>query len=82
MQDKAIASRSPPVFAHFFFLPEFEAKMEKIVYSDAELARFKELAGKPIWDKWIADNADKFDSQGVFDRMMELLAEAQAKYQN
>ena len=32
--------------------------------------------------KWIADNKDKFDSQALFDRMMELLAEAQAKYQN
>ncbi|MEM9062693.1 MAG: TRAP transporter substrate-binding protein DctP [Pseudomonadota bacterium] len=63
-------------------IPEFESKMEKIVYSDEELARFQEVAGKPVWDKWIADNADKFDSQGVFDQMMELLAEAQAKFTN
>ena len=63
-------------------VPAFEAKMEKIVYSDEELAKFKATAGQPIWDKWIADNKDKFDSQALFDKMMALLAEAQAKYSN
>ena len=63
-------------------LPAFEAKMEKIMYSDEELAKFKELGGEPVWEKWIADNKDKFDSQALFDRMMELLAEAQEKYKN
>lgn len=62
-------------------LPVFEKKLTKIMYPDSELARFKEIAGKPVWDQWIADNKDKFDSQALFDRMMELLAEAQAKYQ-
>jgi len=56
--------------------------MEKVMYSDDEIARFKEGAGQPIWDKWTADNADRFDSQALFDRMMELLAEAEAKYSN
>jgi hypothetical protein len=31
-----------------------------------------------VWDKWIADNADKFDSQGVFDAIFAYAAEAQA----
>jgi TRAP-type mannitol/chloroaromatic compound transport system substrate-binding protein len=48
-------------------LPEFEKTMEKITYSDEVLARFKEVAGKPVWDAWIEANKDKFDSQGVFD---------------
>ena len=63
-------------------LPAFEAKMTKIMYSDEEIARFKDVAGKPIWDKWIKDNADKFDSQALFDRMMGLVDQAQAKYAN
>ncbi len=63
-------------------IPAFEAKMEKIMYSDEELAKFKEIGGEPVWNKWIADNKDKFDSQGLFDKMMALLAEAQAKYSN
>ena len=27
----------------------------------------REIAGQPVWDEWIAANADKFDSQAVFD---------------
>lgn len=57
-------------------LPEFEKTMEKIVYSDEELARFKEAAGKPVWDAWIEANKDKFDAQGVFDAVWEYAAEA------
>jgi len=57
-------------------LPEFEKSMTKIVYSDEELARFKEIAGKPVWDEWIEANKDKFDSQGVFDAIWEYAEEA------
>lgn len=58
-------------------LPAFEASMHKIVYDDATLAEFKEVAGMPVWEKWIADNADKFDAQAVFDKVWELAKEAQ-----
>lgn len=57
-------------------LPEFEKNMTKIVYSDEELAKFKEIAGKPVWDEWIEANKDKFDSQGVFDAIWEYAEEA------
>jgi len=57
-------------------LPEFEKTMEKIVYSDEELARFREVAGQPVWDEWIAGNSDKFDAQDVFDSVWKLADEA------
>jgi TRAP-type C4-dicarboxylate transport system substrate-binding protein len=60
-------------------LPEFEKTMTKIVYDDATLQQFADVAGKPVWQKWIDDNKDKFDSQNVFDTMWELIKEAQAK---
>jgi len=63
-------------------LPLFKASLEEIVYDDATIARFKEVAGRPVWDKWVADNSDAFDAQGVLDRMFELLEDAQAKYTN
>ena len=50
--------------------------MEKIVYTDEELKRFKEVAGKPVWDSWIAANKDKFDAQGVFDAIWKYANEA------
>ncbi|EBA01993.1 TRAP dicarboxylate transporter- DctP subunit [Rhodobacterales bacterium HTCC2150] len=57
-------------------LPAFEKSMTKIVYTDEQLATFKEVAGKPVWDAWIEDNKDKFDSQAVFDAVWEYAAEA------
>lgn len=60
-------------------LPIFESTMIKITYTDDELKRFKEIAGKPVWDEWIAANADKFDSQGVFDAIWAYADEAMAQ---
>lgn len=61
------------------FLPMFEKKMKKIVYSAAELKRFNEIAGKPVWDAWIKANKGKFDSQGVFDAIWKYAADAKKK---
>jgi TRAP-type C4-dicarboxylate transport system substrate-binding protein len=60
-------------------LPMFKQKMKEIRYSPEELKRFQEKAGKPVWDKWIADNQSKFDAKGVFDFMMAEIKKAQAK---
>lgn len=62
-------------------LPVFEKTMKKIVYDEATLKRFHEIAGKPVWDEWIAANKDKFDSQAVFDAVFEYANEAKAKLQ-
>jgi hypothetical protein len=60
-------------------LPLFKSKLQEILYTDAELARFREVAGKPVWDKWIADNKGKFDAQGVFDTLQAEIAKAKKK---
>ena len=62
-------------------LPAFEASMEKVMYSPEELARFKEVAGTPVYEKFVADYADQTDAQGVLDEMFRLVDEAQAKFQ-
>ncbi len=59
-------------------LPVFEETMTKITYSDEQLAQFREVAGQPVWDAWIADNQDAFDAQGVFDAIFEYAEEAKA----
>jgi TRAP-type C4-dicarboxylate transport system substrate-binding protein len=59
-------------------LPVFRAKLKEIIYSPEELKRIQEKAGKPIWDKWIADNQSKFDAKGVFEFMMAEIKKAQA----
>ncbi len=57
-------------------LPMFKAKLKEVLYTDAELKRFREIAGKPVWDKWVADNKDKFDAQGVLDAVLAEIEKA------
>ena len=59
-------------------LPLFKSKMKEVLYSDAELKRFQEVAGKPVWDKWVADNKGKFDAQGVLDTLLAEIEKAKA----
>lgn len=44
------------------YLPAFKQMgLKEIHYSDDELARFREVAGRPVWDAWVAD----MDKQGI-----------------
>lgn len=52
-------------------LPILEEKLQKIVYSDADLAKFREKAGQPVWDEWVAENKDKFDSEGLLKMVLD-----------
>jgi len=57
-------------------LPMLEKKLEKVTYTDAELAAFRKAAGKPVIDKWIADNQSKFDAAGLVKLIMDTAAAA------
>ena len=48
-------------------MPVLTSKLKAINYSDEELAKFQEVAGKPVWDKWVADNKDKIPAQELLD---------------
>ena len=48
-------------------LPMLQKRLKPVTYSDAQLDEFRKIAGKPVWDKWVAANKDKFDAQGVLD---------------
>lgn len=58
-------------------LPIFRDTMQEIVYSDEQIAEFREIAGQPVWDAWIAANSDDFDAQGLFDAVWDYAEEAQ-----
>lgn len=61
-------------------LPLFKSKLTEILYPEADLKKFQEIAGKPVWDKWVADNKGKFDSQNVLDTLLKEIETAQAKH--
>lgn len=46
-------------------LPKFKGKLQEIRYTPAQLAEFQQTAGRPVWDKWIEENKDKFDAAGL-----------------
>ncbi|NJO24030.1 MAG: hypothetical protein HC868_15285 [Sphingomonadales bacterium] len=60
--------------------PMFKAKLTEIVYTDAELKKFQETVGRPVWDKWVADNKGKFDAQNVLDTLLREIEKARAKH--
>jgi TRAP-type C4-dicarboxylate transport system substrate-binding protein len=59
-------------------LPLFKRKLEFITYSEAELAEFRKIGGRPVWDKWAAETSAK----GVpAKELLELILQAAAKAQ-
>lgn len=54
-------------------LPIFRKRLKEVLYTPEQLKAFQDKAGRPVWDKWVADNKGKFDAQNVLDT---LLAEA------
>ncbi|MEC9207647.1 MAG: C4-dicarboxylate ABC transporter substrate-binding protein, partial [Pseudomonadota bacterium] len=48
-------------------LPMLKAKLKEVRFSETELSKFRAAAGKPVIDKWIAENQSKFDAKGVID---------------
>lgn len=57
-------------------LPMLAQKLKPVTYSKAQLEEFRRVAGKPVWDKWVAENKDKFDAQGVLDLVFKTAQEA------
>ena len=57
-------------------LPMFKKKMKEIRYDAATLKKFREVAGKPVWDAWIKKNQSKFDAKGLVDAVWKYAAEA------
>lgn len=48
-------------------LPMLHKTLKPVTYSEGQLNDFRKIAGKPVWDKWVAENKGKFDAQGVLD---------------
>ncbi|MFY0612264.1 MAG: TRAP transporter substrate-binding protein DctP [Hyphomicrobiaceae bacterium] len=47
------------------------SKVKMIKIPDDQMAEFRKIAGKPVWDKWVADNKDKLPAQELLDLVLK-----------
>ena len=53
------------------YVPEFDRRgLQRIDISDGMRNDFIQRAAKPVWDKWVSDNAGKLPAQAIFDFVM------------
>jgi TRAP-type mannitol/chloroaromatic compound transport system substrate-binding protein len=57
-------------------LPMLAKTLKPVTYSEGQLEDFRKIAGKPVWDKWVAENKGKFDAQGVLDLLLKTAQQA------
>lgn len=51
-------------------LPLFRARLTEVTFTEAELDAFRVAVGKPVWDKWVADNAATIPAQDLLDTLL------------
>ena len=44
-----------------------DPKMQMVQIPEDQMAEFRKVAGKPVWDAWVKENAGKFNSQELLD---------------
>lgn len=52
-------------------LPMLKTKLKEVRYSEAQLAKFRAAAGKPVIEQWIKENQGKFDARGVIETIFK-----------
>lgn len=61
-------------------IPVFRKRLTEVLYTEEQLKEFREKAGKPVWEKWVADNQSKFDAKAVLDLTLAEAEKAIAKH--
>ncbi|MEM7251362.1 MAG: TRAP transporter substrate-binding protein DctP [Pseudomonadota bacterium] len=46
-------------------------KIQMVEIPESEMNEFRKMAGKPVWDAWVADNKDKFPAQELLDLVLK-----------
>lgn len=61
-------------------IPMFNKTLKPVHYSEAEIERFRAIGGKPVWDKWVSDNAAKgVPAQELLDLILATAKKASGK---
>jgi len=48
-----------------------EGKLKMVQIPEAEMDQFRKIAGKPVWDAWVADNKGKIPAQELLDLVLK-----------
>ena len=48
-----------------------EGKLKMVQIPENEMAEFRKIAGKPVWDAWVADNKGKIPAQELLDLVLK-----------
>jgi TRAP-type mannitol/chloroaromatic compound transport system substrate-binding protein len=56
-------------------LPMFQQRLKPVTYTKEQLAEFRRVAGKPVWDKWIEENKGRFNGQELIDVILKIARE-------
>ncbi len=57
-------------------LPRFSNNMREIRYTDSQLSQIREIAAKPVYEKWVNGYQDDFDAQSLLDFVLAEAAKA------
>ena len=57
-------------------LPMLAQRLKPVTYTKAQLEEFRRVAGKPVWDKWVEENREKFNAREVLDLVFETAKKA------
>ena len=50
-------------------LPLLRSRLKEIRYTDAQIAAFRKVAGRPVIEAWIEENQGRFDARGLVKSM-------------
>ena len=48
-----------------------EGKIQMVKIPEDQMAEFRKIAGKPVWDAWVQDNKDKLPAQELLDLVLK-----------
>ncbi len=64
-------------------LKEWPKKMKAVTIPEDQMAEFRKVAGKPIWNEWVSETTKAVpEAQELLDLLLKTAAEAQKKYPN
>ncbi len=60
-------------------LPMFAKTMKAVTFSEEDLAKFRKIAGKPVWEKWVKDNEGEIPARELLNLVLDTAKKVKAE---